>query len=199
MGPTQITVKSERQKSKFNGKPDYFTLAINGEDFYYSVDSEACAKTLAGRVGQTFTVQAQGGKGAEELVYVGQPGTQVQQPPPHQEAPAASYGGLPAPAAQPQQPPPATNAPDPVRAATNFIGRNRAFNSIALRATFSLVDEVEAARREQLKDANWQMHPTLVTAIFTAHLYGAERQGIPGQHMPMDITFTKDSKKGGAK
>ena len=85
MGPTTVTVKHERQKSKFSKpgqpKPDYVILTINGEDFGYNVENEACANFFTGKRGQTFAIQAEGSRDDAKIVFVGAPASQMQPPP----------------------------------------------------------------------------------------------------------------------
>ena len=62
-------------------KPDYVILTINGEDFGYNVENEACANFFTGKRGQTFAIQAEGSRDDAKIVFVGAPASQMQPPP----------------------------------------------------------------------------------------------------------------------
>lgn len=108
MGQVTVTVKSERTKSKFQDKPDYYTLTIAGQDYWYPLDSEACGQFLAGQKGNTFVIQASGRDQDAALTYIGPAAAPPQQAaPPAPPQPPAGYPPGPAAAA----PPPATHQP----------------------------------------------------------------------------------------
>jgi len=84
IGPVTLTIKSGPQKSKFSRpdapKPDYATLSIGGEDFYYPLDSAQCSEFVTKHKGQTLAIVAEGSKEEAKLVAVGVPASQLQKP-----------------------------------------------------------------------------------------------------------------------
>lgn len=110
LGPVTMTIKTGPMKSKFSKpdapKPDYFAFTMNGEEFTCSIDSQQVAAFVTQHKGQTLTVCAEGGKDDAQLVAVGAPASQMQQPAPRQQPaqqpPAATTNA--AAAQQPQQP-----------------------------------------------------------------------------------------------
>ncbi len=100
MGPVRVTVKGEVKKSKYQGKPDYVTLAIGNEERTYNAENPACADFFRGKAGQTFTISAEGGgKGQEDTATITFVGGTVEQAQQQRGAPVQS-GAKPAAATQ---------------------------------------------------------------------------------------------------
>lgn len=203
MGLVKITVITERQKSKYKNKPDYVEIKIGDEAYYYSAENESCAEFFAGRRGQTISVKADGREDDATITFVGQSGENLppkvqqrrEEPPQQQEQPQGNQRQARQQTNQRAEP----QKPDAEKAAKYHIARNRSFSIIAWRATLSLQRECEDWYRKQFNEPNWVMHPTSVNTTFQAMLYGADRNGIPGPHMPLDIKFPEVKTEGGAK
>lgn len=101
-GQVQITVKSEIQKSKYQGKPNYVVVAFNGEERTLNLENENCEGAFRGMNGRTITVIAEGRAETATIQGLGMRGSDV--PPPqsrqqYQEQPREQYY-------EPQQEPP---------------------------------------------------------------------------------------------
>lgn len=75
-GPVVITVLSEAQASKFQGKPPYAKIKFEKREREYWCDTEPIARFFDGQVGRSFAVMAEGGKGEEMLSWVGEAASQ---------------------------------------------------------------------------------------------------------------------------
>ena len=175
LGPVKVTVKSDVSKSKFQGKPDFCYLVINGEEFGYSFDSPACQQFFTGQKGRSFMIQAEGRDADAKIIYLGEPGSQklaapatpppATQPPPPANQPPAQQAP---PAAPPRQAaPPAAGSPPPPPGATMT-------NEEALKQT-----KVFVARRASL----------LKVALTAVHHLSLEFQRVTGRKMSDDEFF----------
>ena len=175
LGPVMVTVKSDVSKSKFQGKPDFCYLVINGEEFGYSFDSPACQQFFTGQKGRSFMIQAEGRDADAKIIYLGEPGSQklaapatpppATQPPPPANQPPAQQAP---PAAPPRQAaPPAAGSPPPPPGATMT-------NEEALKQT-----KVFVARRASL----------LKVALTAVHHLSLEFQRVTGRKMSDDEFF----------
>lgn len=116
-GPTWLTVTGDVRQSKFPDKPDYCAVTINGEECYYSVESDAIAATLKEYKGATIEVQASGFKETSLLEVLSV-----------QDGSAPAPAARPAAAPRPAAPRPAAPAarPAPQRAAAPAPAASRA-------------------------------------------------------------------------
>jgi len=190
MGPVQVVVKSARLKSKFSKpeapKPDYVNLVINGEEFSYASENEACANFWTPYVGKTITVQADGSRETATIICLGQPASQLQPP--------AAATAQPQPAAAPAAP-----APQPApRAASasaptgrdmgsefrHFVARNRAMAITSLQAAVSVKQEYEENFRVIMPEP-------LLVAVYNSMLFGSSNAGYLASNldMPLDAKF----------
>jgi hypothetical protein len=189
MGPVTVTVKRERQKSKFSKpnqpKPDYVVLVINQDEFGYNVENEKCAEFFRGRAGSTMTIIAEGRAEEATITHVGAPASQMQQPPPAQQPPAQR----PPPAsAQPHHPAASEQDGDMVKNAKHFIARNRVLTVMALEAMWHTKREFETAKQFELPD-------TMLPVIFNSMLFGASANGITAANvgLPLDLKFKSET------
>lgn len=58
--PLRITIKSGPIKSQYTGKPDFYVFSDNGQDRYYSVETEEIKNHLLEFVGDTVKLVASG-------------------------------------------------------------------------------------------------------------------------------------------
>lgn len=191
MGPVQVTVKTERQKSSYSKpndpKPDYVVLVIDGHERNYTVENEQCGNFFNGQRGRTFSILAEGSREDATISYVGEPaGTAGQQPPPAQPA---AVRPPPPPAAQ--QAPPARTEP-PARNAKHeaemYVGRRLAGQKITLRASMALSYEFEQVY-------GMPMPFELLQSINSTLFIAADRAGQFDQ-LPVDIKL--EAPKGSA-
>jgi len=117
MGEVQVTVQSDVQQSKYQGKPPYVILKIDRAERLYNCENQACEEFFNGTKGQTFVLQATGTREEAQIEYVrdgepGEPDRPARAPAPQQRRPAPAK----APAARPPQRPPAA-APQQQRSA----------------------------------------------------------------------------------
>jgi len=204
LGPVTVTVKHEAKKSKFSKpdapKPDYVGLAIKGEDWGYNVENQRCADFFKGRAGTTICIQAEGSRDDATILLLGQPGSQVAQPPPRQPAPADQPAAQPKPPAQPLTQPSRGPAPHDTaaphdsamfKACREFVARNRVLTVVALEAAWHTKREFEAAKHAAMSDATF-------TAVFSSMLYGAAQAGYKGEQpgLPLDIKFKVEPEAG---
>jgi hypothetical protein len=193
MGPTRVTVKSIRLKGRYkdtNGNDVYYyTLDIGGTQRNYNIENEACGAVFDGKVGQTFTVIAEGSRDDATVVNVGESGQNLQQPaarqappvqqqatrppvnnPPHQQAPTQ------------RQAPPAGQSVQALKELKIFIGQNSTVIRVALKASAL----VKKAWDEHYGPTLGEMPESLFVAVFTSHMYGVSNQG-KSQFVPANI------------
>lgn len=91
MGPVTVEVKSDVKTSKYQGKPDYVDIAIDGNDRTYNVENGSCADVFRGRRGQRITIEASGSRDAAIISLCNDEGTHAA--PRQSAAPAARQGG----------------------------------------------------------------------------------------------------------
>ena len=80
MGQIHCLVKTGIQKSKYEGKPNYIVLVIDGFDRNLNIDSDAIASALAPLQGRKVMLQFLGGKGSETVKVLGAGQPQGQPP-----------------------------------------------------------------------------------------------------------------------
>lgn len=70
LGPVTVRVESDILKSKYDGKPDYVVLALNGTERLYNLENHSCGDAFHGRKGQTITIQATGSRDEASISIV---------------------------------------------------------------------------------------------------------------------------------
>jgi hypothetical protein len=98
LGQVMVTVKSDVLKSQFPNKPDYVVMEINGEDFNYTTENDACAEFFRGQKGATMALSAEGRKEEAALTYLGDTVDSISHrnlPPKQAAAPAKPAAGGP--------------------------------------------------------------------------------------------------------
>lgn len=199
LGPVMVTVKSDVSKSKFQGKPDYVYLEINGEKFGYSFDSPACQQFFTGQKGRSFMIEASGRDADAKITYLGEPGSQKlaapatpppqNAPPPVNQPPRQS-----APPAAP--PPPAAGSPPPPPGAhmTNeealkqtkvFIARRASLLKVAIVAVHSLDLEFQKLAGRKMSDDEFFWNTRLL--YMSAESQGLAIRGCFADRMPTNI------------
>ena len=199
MGPVTVTVKTGPTKSKFDKpsapKPMYCTLTINGEDFYYTLDSEQVTQFVTQHKGQTLAVVAEGGKEDSVLTAVGAPASQLERPAAN-PAQAGTHRD-PTPAQRTQSPashdtsrPASEQAGDTLTNAKHFVARNRVLAVIGLEAAWHTKREFEQAKQFEMPDA-------VFAALLNCMLFGASASGITAtnQGIPLDLKFKVEAAK----
>jgi hypothetical protein len=193
LGPVMVTVKSDVSKSKFQGKPDYCYLVINGEEFGYSFDSPACQQFFTGQKGRSFMIQAEGRDADAKIVYLGEPGSQKLAAPATPPPAAAPQPGLPPPNIQPpadpprqatptSATPPAAGSPPPppgthmtneeaLKQTKVFVARRASLLKVAITAVFKLDIEFKALTGRKMSDDEFFWNTRLL-------YMSAESQGI---------------------
>lgn len=98
LGAVAVEVTSDIIKSKYDGKPDFVALKINGVERTYNLENPGCGAAFHGRKGQRITIIATGSREAAsvELVDDGDLGP-VNTPAPATQAPRAPAPGKTAP------------------------------------------------------------------------------------------------------
>ncbi len=61
-GAVEVEVKTDVLKSKYDGKPDYVAIILDGEERLYNCENEACATFFDDLKGIKLTIQASGGR-----------------------------------------------------------------------------------------------------------------------------------------
>jgi hypothetical protein len=199
LSPVAVTVKSERQKSKFSKpnepKPDFVCLVINGQERLYNVENDACGNFFAGQRGRSFTIIAEGSREDATITYVGEAAATVgHQPPPAARPPQPPAAPQPPqhydsnppgrPGGAPPPPPPASTPPprDAKHEAEIFIARRLAAQKITVRATMALAAEFEQVY-------NMPMPFELVQSINGMMFIAGDRAGI-FDALPLDIKLS---------
>ena len=204
-----VTVKSDVMKSRFQGKPDYCYLVINGEEFGYSFDSPACQQFFTGQKGRSFMIQAEGRDADAKIIYLGEPGSQKLAapatpppaaqppqpglPPPNIQPPAATP---PRQAAPPSTPPPAAGSPPPPPGATMtneealkqtkvFIARRASLLKVAIVAVHSLDLEFQKLAGRKMSDDEFFWNTRLL--YMSAESQGLAIRGGFADRMPTNI------------
>ena len=187
LGPVRVTIKSDILKSKWSKpndpKPDFVVLDVNGEQRNYTLENPSCGDVFRNRKEQTISIIAEGSGESATITYVGQSGAQTplpahrqtnQAPPAHQPPPATQQGHDSAKAA--------TNHVKAIRDAVNFVGKNRVFGLIAMRATLSFKLDIEmycAGLPDGDPNKNFKVDDALFSNMFNCCCYGGGSRGIP--------------------
>lgn len=119
MGDVDVEVLKEPQKSKYEGKPDYVVLKIDGKERLYNVENDSCAAFFDGQAGVSMVIRASGSREDAIIEFIDDapPPTDTPPraparaparsaaPPPTRQPPARQTApqGRPAPAAAPSQ------------------------------------------------------------------------------------------------
>jgi len=140
LGPVSVRVASDILKSKFDGKPDYVVLAMNGTERLYNLENPSCGEAFHGRKGQTITIQATGSRD-EAAVSIVDDGDIAPQPAPRAPQPAA-----------PRAPAPSNHAP---HGATVGMAINCACANLTARGEYLDGEAVTAIASDLLRVAAW--------------------------------------------
>ncbi len=137
LGPVTVEVTSDILKSKFDGKPDFVVIKLNGVERTYNLENPSCGEVFHGRKGQTITIQATGSReaAAVELVDDGDIA-----PAPRAAAPA------------PRAPQPGKSAP---HGATVGMAINCACANLTARGEFLDPEAVTQIASDLLRVAAW--------------------------------------------
>lgn len=88
MGKVSVRVMSDVMKSKFEGKPPYVFLEIDGTERVYSTENDQCAEALAGLRDKLVTLQARSSRETATIevsdaspVFQGKPQSPLNRPP----------------------------------------------------------------------------------------------------------------------
>lgn len=215
-GILSLSVRGDVSHSKYPDKPDYVKIELNGEEFYFSPDNDACLEAFRGQAGKTITIQLEGGgKGLEhtsKITRVGSPGSQTPQPQRNQRP------ATPEPEADPQddgrdpEPPPetASSKPPATRQATKpadvsadaltrckvFLNGNQTLIRLALKKVGDEINHIEAAWQETgeaFVPLTRDQKIALIGIIMPSMCFGASNAGVSGAMLPPSV------EKGGAK
>ena len=200
MGPVNVTVKSDVMESKYQGKPPYVVLVIDGAERNYTLDSDACASFFEGQKGNTFALEAVGGKGQEEINYLGDDAPAPQQaPPPSRPASAPRQQQAPPPQRQapaPQQQAPRQNAAPANRptAAAPLVTPDKALGKVkVMAAKFLTMQKVCLAATESLA-LEWKMKhgkdmPLEMFQSLNASNFIAVSRALPVDALPVSLDY----------
>ncbi len=73
MGEVDATITSASPvKSKFAGKPDWIGMKIDGVEYSYNIENDACGEALTGLKGQTVTIVADGSRDEATVEVLGE-------------------------------------------------------------------------------------------------------------------------------
>lgn len=203
-GPVTIKVASEARKSKFQGKPNFIYLVLNGEERAYNFDSQACEAFFNGQNGRTFAVIAAGDREGATLTYVGESAANMQAAPPR---PPAAYVAPPTAAPPPATytPPPATPpaqhtppvpyvSPPPVAGMSQaqalketklFVARRLSLLKCCVRAVASVMPEYKALTKADMSEDVFQKFAT--TLYISAEAQGLAMRSGFADAMPWKI------------
>lgn len=205
MGPVTVLVTSDVMQSKYQGKPNYVMLEIDGVKRRYDCENEACETFFDQQKGQTLTVEAVG-RGEDAGFNLAEEGGEAppQQPPPR-SAPQQSR-----PAPQQRQPPPAQQQaqnqhvqppkPDTTKSllfARRHVARALVLQKLTLRATMALAEDWKAYTQTDQDPKGSNMPLELFQSINASLFISAERamvkasvtQSFYEDGMPTNIDF----------
>jgi hypothetical protein len=184
LGQVTCIIKSDVNKSKYSGKPDYCVLLINGEEKNYSVENAACGAVLKANKGKSVVLEFLGGRDDASISVVGQPQAAPQQEPPPDLRNQPQRERTPAPKAEPK------TVAESIKEVKRLMMQQANLREIALDVAVYMI------KRHNSKHPDFPMTANDVRELSSGFYIGAERRGWADS---MPTAPLDDKPKAGAK